>query len=97
MSMCWCKDCEWFYKEHCSNVKSDNCTEMMGDYNSCEHSKFKARNFVEESMREAVKMLTELYEIANKMEHSKASYALAEGIVALEDKNESKEKGKGNE
>lgn len=84
--MCWCKDCEWFYDNVCVNGSSDNCTEHMGDYNSCEHSEFKARNFVEESMGEAVKMLNELYEIANKMEHSKASYALAEGIVALENR-----------
>ena len=40
-NMCWCKDCEWFYKEHCANRKSDMCTEMMGDYNSCEHSELK--------------------------------------------------------
>lgn len=40
-NMCWCKDCKWFYKDHCSNRLSDACTEMMGDYNSCEHSEKK--------------------------------------------------------
>lgn len=112
-NMCWCKDCKWFYEEHCANGLSDMCTEMMGDYNSCEYSEkgkmtqnetidflwqeLKKRNFVEESMRGAVKILKELYMLAENMENYSASYALAEGIVALEDKVESKEKENDNE
>ena len=46
--MCWCKDCEWYYKEHCANRLSDNCTEMMGEHNSCEHSEIKADAITEE-------------------------------------------------
>lgn len=32
----WCKDCKWFYKEACSNGKSDWCTDFPSEYNSCE-------------------------------------------------------------
>lgn len=31
-----CKGCEWYYKEHCSNGSSDNCTESVGEDDICE-------------------------------------------------------------
>lgn len=36
--MCWCKDCKWYYEEHCVNWRSDNCTDSMGDFESCIYS-----------------------------------------------------------
>lgn len=30
-----CKDCIWYYKEHCSNGDSEYCTEMVFDDNTC--------------------------------------------------------------
>lgn len=97
MSMCWCKDCKWYCQGMCTNDKSINFQDCPNDYNSCEHSELKKRNFLEESMRGAVKTLKELYMLAENMENYSASYALAEGIVALEDKIESKEKENDNE
>ena len=32
-----CKNCEWYYKEHCANGDSDNCTEPMSEGDSCEN------------------------------------------------------------
>ena len=31
-----CKDCEWYYKEHCANGESKYCTEMVGEDDTCE-------------------------------------------------------------
>jgi hypothetical protein len=31
-----CSNCEWYYKEHCANGNSDNCTEPMSEGDYCE-------------------------------------------------------------
>src|SRR5690554_1470419 len=33
--MCWCKDCKWYYNEHCFNGKSEWVTEPVDRYSSC--------------------------------------------------------------
>lgn len=32
-----CNTCEWYYKEHCVNGVSNNCTEPMSDDDGCEN------------------------------------------------------------
>lgn len=31
-----CKDCKWYYKEHCANGESDKCTEMVCEVDICD-------------------------------------------------------------
>ena len=31
-----CKDCIWYYKEHCANGKSDYLTEQVNENNYCQ-------------------------------------------------------------
>lgn len=30
-----CKNCAWYYKEHCVNDKSEYCTENVGEDDTC--------------------------------------------------------------